>query len=87
MNIELEKSENYLEKITEIYAFVSVDAGGEGIIGQSMNLHGQNIFMPFVCADKDRMESLKPIAVKLALDQGIKIKLIRLSVRKELEEY
>lgn len=79
---------NYLEKITEVYAFVSVDEGGEGIIGQTIEMPGKGeVFMPFVCADKARMESLKPIAKHVSRIGKKKVKLIRLSVREELEEY
>jgi hypothetical protein len=78
---------NYLEKITEMYAFVSVDEGGEGIIGQTMDIMGKNVFMPFVCADKARMESLKPLAINIGKLGRKKIKLIKLSARKEIEEY
>ena len=87
MKTVVHKPANYLEKITEVYVFASVDSGGEGVIGQTVPAGGREPFMPFVCADKARMESLKPIAKQLARDQGIKIKLIRLSVREELEEY
>jgi hypothetical protein len=76
---------NYLEKITEMYAFVSVDESGEGVVGMTMPVNGRETFMPFVCADKKRMESLKPIAKKIAQDSGKTIKLIKLSNRKELE--
>ncbi len=78
---------NKLPKINEIYAFVSVDENGEGIVGQTVQLMGQTVFMPFVCADKKRMESIKIAAKKIAKDSGKKIKLIRLSVREEIEEY
>lgn len=78
---------NYLEKIEEVYCFVSVDEGGEGIIGQQMNLPNGKTFMPFVCADKGRMESLKPLAKEIALHTGKKIKLIRLTNREEIEEF
>lgn len=78
---------NYLEKITEVYVFASVDEGGEGVVGQVVDMLGREVFMPFVCADKKRMESLKPLAQKIAKETGKKIKLIRLSTREELETY
>lgn len=78
---------NYIEKITELYAFVSVDEGGEGIIGQTCMVGGQLTFMPFVLADKTKMEILKPVAKQIAFETGKKIRLIRLSVRHELEEF
>lgn len=78
---------NDILRIDEIFAFVSVDEKGEGVIGQTIKIAGQNVFMPFVCADKARMESLKPLARQIADERNIKVKLIRLSVREEIEEY
>ena len=78
---------NHLLTIDEVFVFVSVDQDGEGIVGQTVQLMGQTVFMPFVCADKARMESLKPAAKKIAKESGKKIKLIRLSTREEVEEY
>ncbi len=57
------------------------------MVGQTVMINGERVFMPFVCADKARMESLKPLAIKMAKLGNKKIKLIRLSVREELEEY
>jgi hypothetical protein len=78
---------NYLEQITEIFAFVSVDKDGEGIIGQSMETPGGLMFMPFVCADQARVASLTPFAQKIARESKKKVKLIRFSVREEIAEY
>lgn len=78
---------NYLGKITEIYAFVSIDEGGEGVIGQTIPMGGREVFMPFVCADKDRMESLRPLALNIAKMGNKRVKLIKLTQREELEVY
>ena len=76
---------NYLEKITEIYAFVSQDESGEGVVGVTMPVNGRETFMPFICADKERMEQLKPIAVEMTKQSGKKIKLIKFTNRKDIE--
>lgn len=76
-------SVNYLDKITELYAFVSKDEGGEGLIGMIIN----GTFIPFVCADKKRIESLKPHAKNIAKESGKKVKLIKLTCREEIEGY
>ncbi len=76
---------NYLEKITEIYVFASVDEGGEGVVGMTLPVNGRETFMPFVCADKARMEQLKPIAKKIAQESGKTIKLLKFKQRKEIE--
>jgi len=87
MKVKYHKPKNTIEKITEVYCFVSVDERGEGIIGHSMEIPetGQQMMMPFVCADKARMESLKPLAKKMSLESGMKVKLIKLTNREELE--
>ena len=82
-----DKGYGYLKKITELYAFVSSDKNGEGIVGQSMMTPSGMMMMPFVCADKARMESLKPLAKQIAEESKKKIKLIRLIQREELETY
>lgn len=78
---------NELPQIDEVYIFVSCDKDGEGIVGQTINMLGAPVFMPFVCADKQRVQSLKPLAKTIAKESGKKIKLIRLSVREEIEAY
>lgn len=84
--IDVTPGKNYM-KITEMYAFVSSDPDGEGVVAQSMNMMGQQMMMPFVAADKARMESIKPLAKHIAKTQGKKIKLIKFTVREDLEEY
>lgn len=79
------ETKNYLEKINEIYAFVSVDENGEGVVGMTMPINGRETFMPFVCADKARMEALKPIATKIAKESAKTIKLIKFTNRKVIE--
>jgi hypothetical protein len=78
---------NELPRIDEVFVFVSSDKDGEGIIGQTVVIDNILTFMPFVCADKKRMENIKPLAKMIGEESGKKIKLIRLSVREEIEEY
>lgn len=75
-----------VNKITEIYAFIN-DGGqqGESVVGVTMNINGRETFMPFVCADKAWMESLRPIADTIAKESGRTIKLIKFTNRKDLE--
>jgi len=78
---------NYLKKITEIYAFVSKDEGAEGIVGMTMAVDGKDTFMPFVCADIERVHSLKPFAKEIADHCGKNVKLIKFSKREFIEEF
>jgi hypothetical protein len=51
-----------LPKIEMMYAYIASDAGGEGLCG----FHSPSGWLPMVCADMARVESLRPIAEKLA---------------------
>lgn len=71
-------------RIDTMFAFVAVDAeNNEGVpavkIGQML--------VPLMCADKDRVDSLRSIALQLARNSKAKIKLIRFTNREELEEF
>lgn len=72
-------------KINEIYAFVAEEEHGEGIIGRTVVIDNQLVFMPFVCADKSRMESLKPLAREIKKESGKTIKIIKLTKRTDVE--
>ena len=69
-------------RIETISAFVSVDElDEEGIIGELVR--GQ--WMPFIAADEDRLRSLRPRAELLARASGRPVRLVRFSVREDLE--
>lgn len=65
-----------MPKIIELWAFVAEDSApdDEGIM--AMQMPGTEIMMPFVCADKKRMEELKPYAeyIKQLTGKPYKIK-------------
>lgn len=87
MFIDVTPSDNYLEKITEIYAFVSSDENGEGVIGMTMPTDAGETFMPFVCADKAKLEKYKFLAKMIGKHSSKTIKLIKLTNREEIEVY
>ncbi len=68
--------------IDEMYAFVVKEDGSEGIPAISVD----GMAMPLVGADTDRMVSLRPYAEHLA-GQGLEVKLIRFTVREEVEVF
>lgn len=73
-----------MPRIKEMFAFITEEngPGDEGLIGIAMN--GQ--WMPFVGADMERANALKPLARSIGEATHKKIKLVRFSVREELEE-
>lgn len=68
-------------RIDEMYAFVSQDDDGEGIVG----FKTPDGWMPMVAADMARVESLKPMAEKLAV--GMRIALVRFSTREVIQQF
>lgn len=69
-------------KITEMFAFISIDAdGNEGVIGVSSTMG----MLPLVGADMAHMETMKPTAMAVANITGLPVILIKFSVHTELE--
>lgn len=69
--------------INEIWAFVSRDDdGNEGVVGATMG----GVFMPLIAADKDRLDSLRPLAKDMLRLSKKKIFLVKFSQRSEIEE-
>jgi hypothetical protein len=71
------------DRIDEMYAFISSDETGEGVVALTMS---DGTTIPMVGADMMRINDLRPIAQDIANHARIKIKLIKLSMREELEE-
>ena len=70
-------------RIKTIHAYTAIgDDNEEGIIGELID----GTFMPFVCADEDRLRSLRQNAVDIGKMTGKKIKLVRFSVREDIED-
>ena len=66
-----------MPRITELYAYVVADTGpeDEGVPAFIDPLTGA--WMPLMGADRERADSLRPMALDLAKAQGKPIKLIR----------
>ncbi len=71
-------------KIKTIHAFITEDQyGTEGVIGMKSPIDGS--WIPFVGADEAMIKSLRPIAEKVALKNNKEIKLVKFSVREDIE--
>jgi hypothetical protein len=69
-------------RIDEVHAYIVVgESGDEGIAA----FHTGQGWMPMICADKARIESLRPMAESLARETGHEIKLVRFAVRTDVE--
>ena len=73
------------EKIDAVYAFIATDEGGsEGI---PAFVSDNNLTIPMIGADMDRVEHLRPIAEQMALGKGIIITLAKFGNREDLERF
>jgi len=73
-----------LPKINSIYAFISIDEGpeDEGIVAALIG----DKWIPLVGGDRDRVESLRHLAIDMSRVTGKRIILARFGDREDLEE-
>lgn len=82
--MEYSAPRNYMGRIDSLWAYLSIDDGGEGLIAAP--LPGRpNVTMPLIAADKTRLESIKPIARSMARSFGKTIRLVRFKAREDVE--
>lgn len=80
--MDLDPEPNTLLSVDELYVFISKDdQGNEAVVGQKLG----DSWMPFVAADKGRLDILIPMAKELAKHTDKKIKLIKLTKREDIE--
>jgi hypothetical protein len=71
-----------MKLIEEMFAFVSEDGDCEGVVA----LQGRDgMWMPLVGADMARVDSIRVVAQKIANSTGRRLRLLRFTVRHELE--
>lgn len=68
--------------VDEIYMFMSVDGGGEGIIAAPMG----GILMTLVSSEQKIINRMMPIARELAARTGKTIKLVKFTAREDIME-
>jgi hypothetical protein len=74
-------------RIKDLHAFIAVDPtdDSEGIVGIRDPLTKTN--EPLIGADQDRIESHRPYVAEIAKATGQPIKLVRFSVREDVEVF
>lgn len=75
---------NYLERIDSIYAILSTDEGGEGVVAGSIG--PARTMMPLIAADEVRLKDILPYARSLAKSTGMRMRLVRFTTREVIEE-
>jgi hypothetical protein len=73
-----------MKQIDTIHAWVAFDTRDQ-TEGVCAFLMGQS-WVPLVAADPERLASIRPMAEQICNESGMTLKLIRLSVREEIEE-
>jgi hypothetical protein len=74
---------NRMPHIDKIWAFLSIDKDGdEAVCGMAFN----GGWIAMVAADFKRVESLMPVAKAMAELNGMKIKLVEFTTRREIAE-
>jgi hypothetical protein len=72
---------NYMGRIEQIWAYLSVDDGGEGVCAAPF----ANGTIPLIAADKRRLDQLKPTARSLASMFKKPVRLVRFKQREDVE--
>jgi hypothetical protein len=72
---------NYMGRIEAIWAYLSVDEGGEGVCAAPIG----GTFLPMIAADKRRLDQLKPMARALAARFKMPVRLVRFTAREDIE--
>ena len=70
--------------INEFYAFLAVDEedGNEGVVARTTP---NNMIMPLVASNKERVKSLLPIAQEIADASNVEVRLVKFSVRESVK--
>lgn len=75
---------NYLGRIDHIWMALSVDEGGEGIVGAPL---GHNITMPLVAADKRRLDDITALARAIAMRFGKVVRIAKFGSREDVQMF
>jgi len=75
---------NQLLSIDAIWLYISSDETGEGVMGYTTP---GGTLMPLMAADETRLKSITPIAQKIATLTKKKVKLVKFTMREEIEEF
>jgi hypothetical protein len=81
--IEIEHNPgNYLSRIETVWAFLSIDAGGEGMCAGPL---GPLPVVPYIAADEARLNDLRPLAANCAKRFGVAVRLAKFTRREDVE--
>jgi hypothetical protein len=77
--------QNYMGMIDAIWAVLSVDDGGEGVVAAPVGPSGMTL--PLIAADKTRLDILVPLAKRIAPKLRKVLRLAKFTQRQDIEVY
>jgi hypothetical protein len=81
--VDMHDAPNYLGRIEQPWAYLSIDEGGEGVCAMPMG----NLTVAMVAADRRRVDDLVPFARGIAKAFGKPVKRVKFSQRTDEEVY
>jgi hypothetical protein len=79
----VESPPNTQPRIDEMWVYVSIDSdGNEGVVGSYVPGSG---WVPLMATDPQRLELIRPMALAVARQSGMRIRLVKFSSREVLE--
>jgi hypothetical protein len=72
------------QRINQLWLITYVDETGEEVVVQAKLINGTNA--PLIAADPVRLENMLPVARGLATSRNIKLRLIKLTNRVDIED-
>ncbi len=85
VDVVVHTPKNYMGRIDAIWAVLSVDDGGEGVVAAPVGPGRMTI--PLIAADKARLDSVIPFAKQLAPRLGKVLRLAKFTKREDIEIY
>lgn len=78
----LHNPDNYMGRVDKMWAFLSVDDGGEGLCAGP--LFGPGTLAPLVCVDRKHLDKLREVAKKIATMSGKPVRLAKFTGREDI---
>jgi hypothetical protein len=77
-------SPDSIERINQLWLVTFIDAAGKEVVAQAKLASGD--YAPLIAADPARLDSMMPAARDLAKSRNIKMRLIKLTNRLDIED-
>jgi hypothetical protein len=69
-------------RISEVHAYIVVTENGDEGIAAFLS---EGVWMPMICADMARVESMRPMARRIAEATGQEVRLVKFATRTDVE--